>query len=584
MQSIEEYNQNQEKYNSLQYINEIKKKDCDNANYENEFSFIRQLQKGKCSNIIVDLVQHKKSKEFFALKKIIYPLPNQTRETTKFFIKNEIEINLLLYASKVFIPKLQFYWSRDDIDYLLFDYIQGEDLHNFLVNSYYRMEPIVSIRTKLSIFEQCIVLCEKLQILGIFHQDIKPENFMLFPEPIREKKNVVENTIPIQKEEKEPEHEEEQEYKVYLLDFEFSFYIYNKNRERKSFYCVSTEYMFPPECFHELYYIKSRRVRSNKIYSWFLGNLFFLLFDPNLSFPFDQSLYLNPAKQKKFKENINNYRSHKFHQWIRTYSRLPFEINLHLFPLDICRLDIILFYAFLMNDLLERLLTQNPNERIYLDQIRRHPIFFIFYSKQISFTTHNKFAIRSRSIWINNNNNNNNNNQVNAWEMINKIKMQFEASLEEKCQIPPVDIISSTSSFCSFDSLFKSCTEAVSTSKLSFPFLIKEIQIEHQIYKQNLYHYINKHFLYSYESKNINDYVKGKKLKLLIQIEPYVFTILNNIYGENRFSSFSPLNKTVLNPKSSYFKPQLFYFCYLINKGLKKQKEKLTSLSLPILF
>lgn len=101
-----------------------------------DFHFLRVIKYGKTEiNRIVYLVQHKGTKEYFALKKFLKPTPNESREKKEilFYVNNEIDINLLLYASDLSIPKLHGYWSTKEAYFLLYDFIEGMNLRDFLI-------------------------------------------------------------------------------------------------------------------------------------------------------------------------------------------------------------------------------------------------------------------------------------------------------------------------------------------------------------------------------------------------------------------------------------------------------------------
>ena len=318
-----------------------------------DFHFLRVIKYGKTEiNRIVYLVQHKGTKEYFALKKFLKPTPNESREKKEilFYVNNEIDINLLLYASDLSIPKLHGYWSTKEAYFLLYDFIEGMNLRDFLIEQ--KKKSSLPLHTKLDLFKQCVVVCQKLHQIQIFHADLTPENFLL-------------TTLS----------ETSSSPKIYLIDFEMSFYIYKKTSKREDFYFPFGHFMQSPESFVEAFYTKNRIERADGVYVWCLGHIFYLLMNMDFQYAFDQSFKLNSQKYQKFTKNIEQYQGKKIKHWIESYARLPLQLIFDQFPVSEYYVDFLAFYAFCLNDLLEQLLIYDPQNRIALSQICYHPVF-----------------------------------------------------------------------------------------------------------------------------------------------------------------------------------------------------------------
>lgn len=450
---------------------------------ENDFKNLGLIQEGKVDSKVY-LVQHHNTKEFFALKKI-----ERTKENESYIIsnvRNEIDLNLLLYAANIAIPQLHCFWSTTNYYFLLFTYIDGIDLGEFIKIAK-KNNKHISFNIILQIFQQCVDLCHQLYSLHIFHRDIKPENFILSFSTNR----------------------------IYLIDFELAFYIYHPRSTRDHFYLLGIQHIHAPESLESKFYIQNRLVRAKKIYSWCLGNLFFFLTHWIPIFPFDQSERLGQNKYSKFRKNKNGYQSKKFLHWIRSYARLPYIIPLHLFPLEEYSVDIIFFLAFLMNDLLEQLLQNDPQVRLSLCMIKKHPLFL-------------------------------------PCEDIKKFKFTLDSSLKKGQEIilPPIEVI------------FK--------EEFYFEFSVQNNKAHYLHFKKDLRHHIDAFFLFPVRcSFRCLTYPLVQQCE---ELKKYSLQFLTSISGLSK----NKISEILFTKKKTKNKKLICHFYNLLSHGLCERYIKYT--------
>lgn len=104
---------------------------------------------------------------------------DELRQTREQFYR---EASTLARLDHPNLPKVSDYFSLDDRDYLVMDFVPGQDLHELLTTSMHEGQPLPEKR----VLEWAAQLCDALEYMHrqdppILHRDIKPSNIKLTP-------------------------------------------------------------------------------------------------------------------------------------------------------------------------------------------------------------------------------------------------------------------------------------------------------------------------------------------------------------------------------------------------------------------
>ncbi|HNS49971.1 MAG TPA: serine/threonine-protein kinase [Anaerolineae bacterium] len=105
--------------------------------------------------------------------------PNELRQTREQFYR---EASTLARLDHPNLPKVSDYFSLDDRDYLVMDFVPGQDLQELLTASLHEGQPLPEKK----VLEWAAQLCDALEYMHcqdppILHRDIKPSNIKLTP-------------------------------------------------------------------------------------------------------------------------------------------------------------------------------------------------------------------------------------------------------------------------------------------------------------------------------------------------------------------------------------------------------------------
>ena len=105
--------------------------------------------------------------------------PDELRQTREQFYR---EASTLARLDHPNLPKVSDYFSADDRDYLVMDFVPGQDLHELLTTSMHEGQPLPEKR----VLEWAAQLCDALEYMHrqdppILHRDIKPSNIKVTP-------------------------------------------------------------------------------------------------------------------------------------------------------------------------------------------------------------------------------------------------------------------------------------------------------------------------------------------------------------------------------------------------------------------
>jgi len=133
-----------------------------------EFVIERVIQKGEKNEVL--LVSNRKHTTLgkFVLKKLDNRLNKQQ------FVQNEINVGKKFKKSS--IAKMLHYWVEGDYTYLLFEWIDGVDLYDYLAEGSF--EPLTEELGRF-LFRQIVKSVKYVHKKGFVHGDLKLENVML---------------------------------------------------------------------------------------------------------------------------------------------------------------------------------------------------------------------------------------------------------------------------------------------------------------------------------------------------------------------------------------------------------------------
>jgi len=133
-----------------------------------DFEVERILQKSDKNEVLLV-----KNRKHTALGKLVLKKLNN-RTNKKNFISNEILAGTRLKHSG--IVKMVHHWTELDFTYLLFEYLEGKDLYDFLAESDF--DPVDEQETQ-GLFRQLVKAVKYCHKKGFVHGDLKLENIMM---------------------------------------------------------------------------------------------------------------------------------------------------------------------------------------------------------------------------------------------------------------------------------------------------------------------------------------------------------------------------------------------------------------------
>lgn len=133
-----------------------------------DFQIEKVLQKGEKNEVL--LVTNKKHVAFGKL--VLKKLNNKNNK--KNFIQNEITAGRKLKHNS--IVKMVHHWVENDYTYLLFEYIEGKDMYDFLASN--EFTPLEETEAK-ELFRQLLKAVKYVHKKGFVHGDLKLENIMI---------------------------------------------------------------------------------------------------------------------------------------------------------------------------------------------------------------------------------------------------------------------------------------------------------------------------------------------------------------------------------------------------------------------
>jgi len=147
-----------------------------------DFRRNQQLKKMRYSDFQIEKVLQKSDKNEVLLvtnrrhttlgKMVLKKLNN--KKNKKEFITNEINAGKKLKHTS--IVKMIHNWTESDYTYLLFEYVEGKDLYDFLAET--NFEPLPEQEAK-NLFRQIIKAVKHTHKKGFVHGDLKLENIMI---------------------------------------------------------------------------------------------------------------------------------------------------------------------------------------------------------------------------------------------------------------------------------------------------------------------------------------------------------------------------------------------------------------------
>lgn len=104
--------------------------------------------------------------------------PMYTLKKIDYNINFDNEVNILKLLNTLipeYVPNIIDYFTHNEDRYIVYKYIDGQDLYDFMDQNY----SILPDKKKSYICMQIIYIIKKLHNYGIFHRDIKLENFVI---------------------------------------------------------------------------------------------------------------------------------------------------------------------------------------------------------------------------------------------------------------------------------------------------------------------------------------------------------------------------------------------------------------------
>lgn len=299
------------------------------------------------------LARYTPTKRRFAIKKITRkPFDSVHRAD----VQREIAFNRLTYSLIPESVKLLHTTSNSSAYYLIFEYIPGQDLREYLTRffedktSQQRRWEQEDMSYRVNLVRRVAVICVKMLQNGILHRDLKLENFVISRSP------PFGYVLG-------PEEKKAKESYIRVLDFGFS--VWSDKPAKCSNCSQGTKDILPPEAV-----VRHPDASAEKSTIWALGVMLFMMCGLTPFYPYDDMVYGEDGRTVNGKVNMERL--------IRGATR-PFCVWTRLLNQDekFSGLFARCTFAFLLNDLFLRCFHLDPRYRISLEQFLNHPVFLL---------------------------------------------------------------------------------------------------------------------------------------------------------------------------------------------------------------